>query len=398
MTPSLIVDGLIVVCLLLALWNGWRQGALSAILSFVGVVAGLVIGMAVAPFAMELTDQVALRFLLAVGILVLLIGLGQMVGLSIGVKLRDQMRLRATQQIDSAFGSVLMTMATLVIVWLISIPVATGFSGPIGKGLRESAILNSVDRVMPSQISTVPARVAALLNESGLPPLVSPWEGGNSGVEVDAPNLTQGNRQLAQSLRPSVINVLGDATGCRRRLMGTGFVAQPNYVVTNAHVVAGTEEVRLDTVKGVQQATVVYYNPDVDIAVLYAPDLGLPALPWAEQPARTGDPSVVLGFPNSGPYTASPARIRDRITIAGPDIYAEGRVERNAYVVRGSIQQGNSGGPMVNEHGEVIGVVFGAAVDDSDTGYALTAQEVRSQTGELSRLTESADTGECVAR
>lgn len=103
-----------------------------------------------------------------------------------------------------------------------------------------------------------------------------------------------------------------------------------------------------------------------------------------------------MGFPESGPFEAAPARIADRITISGPDIYATGRVERESYTVRGTIRQGNSGGPMVDTSGNVLGVVFGASVDNSDIGYALTAQEVRSQVGDASQLATPVDTGQCV--
>ena len=126
--------------------------------------------------------------------------------------------------------------------------------------------------------------------------------------------------ELVRSIRPSIIHVLGDAEECSRRLLGSGFVVADDYVVTNAHVVAGTQTVRLDTKLGLKDATVVYYNPEVDIAVLRAPDLGIQPLPWAQQPAQTGDDAMVMGFPHSGPFNAEMARVRDRITIAGPDI------------------------------------------------------------------------------
>lgn len=398
MTGSLVADGLIVLAVVIALVSGWRQGALSAVLSFTGVVAGLLIGMAVAPFVMELTDQVALRFLLAIGLLVLLVGIGQLVGATIGSNLRDRMRQRATQRVDSAVGSVFMALATVVLVWLVSIPLASNLSGSTGKAVRQSQILSTVNRYMPAELANLPTGVAAMLNESGLPPLVSPWEANSAGAQVAAPDIAVENKELVNSLRPSVIHVLGDADRCRRRLMGSGFVTADDYVVTNAHVVAGTQNVHLDTVLGLREADVVYYNPDVDIAVLHSSDLGIAPMEWTSEPATTGDDAIVFGFPQSGPFSALPARVRDRITIAGPDIYAQGRVERDAYTVRGSIQQGNSGGPMTNARGEVIGVVFGAAVDDSDTGYALTAEEVRAHIGDVTTLTAPVDTGQCVAR
>ena len=393
---SLVVDVLIVIAVLLAVRVGWRQGALAAVLAAVGIIAGLVLGTVLAPLAMGLTDQAAVRFLLAVGVLILLVGLGQLVGTSLGMALRDRMRTRSGQRVDSSIGAVFQAAAAIVVIWLVSLPLASNLGGQPGQALRESRVLSSLNAVAPSRLAALPNGLAALLNESGLPPLVSPWERSGSGVEVDAPAIHIGDPELAERVRPSVIHVLGDAEACSRRLMGSGFVTEPDYVITNAHVVAGTDKVRLDTVLGLKEADVVYYNSDVDIAVLHSPGLDLEPLPWAEQAAATGDDAIVLGFPQSGPFTAEPARVRDRLTIAGPDIYSTGRVERDAYTVRGSIRQGNSGGPMINPEGQVLGVVFGASVEDSDTGYALTADEVRGHVGDVTQLVDAIPTGSCV--
>ena len=393
---SLAVDILIVIAVLLAVRVGWRQGALAAVLSAVGIIAGLVLGTVVAPLVMGLTDQAAVRFLLAVGVLILLVGLGQLVGTSLGMALRDRMRTRSGQRVDSSIGAVFQAAAAIVVIWLVSLPLASNLGGQPGQALRESRVLSSLNAVAPSRLAALPNGLAALLNESGLPPLVSPWQRSGADVEVDAPAVNIGDPKLTERVRPSVIHVLGDAEACSRRLMGSGFVTEPDYVITNAHVVAGTDKVRLDTVLGLKEADVVYYNSDVDIAVLHSPGLGLDPLPWAEQAAATGDDAIVLGFPQSGPFTAEPARVRDRLTIAGPDIYSTGRVERDAYTVRGSIRQGNSGGPMINPEGQVLGVVFGASVEDSDTGYALTADEVRGHVGDVTQLVDATPTGSCV--
>lgn len=397
MTAALIVDAVIVLGALAAWWSGWRQGAWTSILSFIGIVAGLVLGMVAAPAVMELTEQTALRFLLGLGVVILLVGVGQIIGGMLGTTLRDRMRARSQQRIDSIVGAIFQVVAMLLITWLVSIPLASGLGGKVSKGISESEILGGISRVAPSQLSNLPSGIAALLNDSGLPPLVSPWTD-RSTVEVEAPRIEVEDKELVERLRPSVIHVLGDAETCSRRLMGSGFVVAEDYVVTNAHVVAGTNVVALDTTLGMKNAEVVYYNPDVDIAVLHSTGLGIAPLSWAPEQAQTGDDAVVMGFPLSGPFTASPARVREELTIVGPDIYAEGRVERHAYTVRGTIRQGNSGGPMINSTGEVLGVVFGASVDDSDTGYALTAEEVQSHIGDVTQLVNAVDTGTCVSK
>ena len=397
MDPAWIVDGFIVVAVLAAMTSGWRQGGLASLLSAVGILAGLIIGLGVAPLVLQITDQVGIRFLLALGMLILLIGLGQLLGSALGHAIRDRMKTKSGQRVDSSFGAILMSVFSLVLIWLIATPMATGLSNSVGKGVRESAILREVNKVMPDELTQLPRSISGMLNDSGLPPVMMPWEDGSS-VDVEAPNIEVADQAMVQDIRPSVVHVIADADGCRRRMMGSGFVTADNYVVTNAHVVAGTQTAYVDTVLGIKEARVVYYNPEVDIAVLRAENLGLEPLAWADGPAYTGDDAVVMGFPHSGPFTANAARIRERVNIAGPDIYSNSRVERESYILRGTVVQGNSGGPLISSDGTVLGLIFGASVDDTDTGYAITAEEVRAHVGDVTRFENSVDTQECVAQ
>lgn len=397
MDPAWIVDGFIVVAVLAAMTSGWRQGGLASLLSAVGILAGFIIGLGVAPLVLQITDQVGIRFLLALGMLILLIGLGQLLGSALGHAIRDRMKTKSGQRVDSSFGAILMSVFSLVLIWLIATPMATSLSNSVGKGVRESAILREVNKVMPDELTQLPRSISGMLNDSGLPPVMMPWEDGSS-VDVEAPNIEVADQAMVQDIRPSVVHVIADADGCRRRMMGSGFVTADNYVVTNAHVVAGTQTAYVDTVVGIKEARVVYYNPEVDIAVLRAENLGLEPLAWADGPAYTGDDAVVMGFPHSGPFTANAARIRERVNIAGPDIYSNSRVERESYILRGTVVQGNSGGPLISSDGTVLGLIFGASVDDTDTGYAITAEEVRAHIGDVTRFENSVDTQECVAQ
>ncbi|WFR72505.1 MarP family serine protease [Prescottella defluvii] len=183
---------------------------------------------------------------------------------------------------------------------------------------------------------------------------------------------------------------------CQKALEGSGFVVGPERVMTNAHVVAGTSTVSVDTENGPLDARVVVFDPAVDVAILDVPGLRAAPLSFAPKQARTGDDAIVLGYPGGGPYTASAARIREVLDLRGPDIYRSGTVEREVYTVRGSIRQGNSGGPLVDEQGRVLGVVFGAAVDDSDTGFVLTANEVSKQLEQANGSTAAVGTGVCI--
>ena len=125
------------------------------------------------------------------------------------------------------------------------------------------------------------------------------------------------------------------------------------------------------------------------------PNLPATPLPFADKPAATGTDALVLGYPGGGDFAATPARVRETIELNGPDIYRTTTVNREVYTIRGTVRQGNSGGPLINRAGQVLGVVFGAAVDDADTGFVLTAKEVSRQLARISD-TQRVPTGSCV--
>jgi S1-C subfamily serine protease len=146
--------------------------------------------------------------------------------------------------------------------------------------------------------------------------------------------------------------------------------------MTNAHVVAGSNRAVVEVDGGTLAGTVVVYDADRDLAVLDVPDLDAPVLPFATEPGEAGDDAVAAGFPLDGPFTLSPARIRSVIQLRGPNIYSDTTVTREVYTLRGRVLPGNSGGPLLAPDGTVLGVIFGAAIDDEEVGFALTAAEV----------------------
>jgi S1-C subfamily serine protease len=196
-------------------------------------------------------------------------------------------------------------------------------------------------------------------------------------------------------VQPSVVKIRGVAPGCQKVLEGTGFVVAANRVMSNAHVVAGSDTVTVESAGQSYDATVVSYDPNEDISILDVPNLPATPLPFADKPAATGTDALVLGYPGGGDFAATPARIRETIELNGPDIYRTTTVNREVYTIRGTVRQGNSGGPLINRAGQVLGVVFGAAVDDADTGFVLTAKEVSRQLANINN-SQRAPTGSCV--
>ncbi len=137
------------------------------------------------------------------------------------------------------------------------------------------------------------------------------------------------------------------------------------------------------------------YDPERDLAVIYVPGLHEPAMPFVSKPAGTGSSAIVLGYPLDGPYNAQSARVRDVGNITGPDIYNQNDVTREIYTIRALVRSGNSGGPLVTPAGQVLGVIFAAAADDRNMGFALTAAEAAPVATAGAEKTRGVRTGDC---
>jgi S1-C subfamily serine protease len=390
------VDALVLVLALLAAASGWRQGVATAVLAFTGVLVGAVVGVRLAPVLIESVQSTAARAALGVGVVVLLVAVGQTAGVLLGRAVRASLTQKAVRTVDSALGSVVQATAVLVAAWLLAVPLTSSASTSLASAVRGSAVLAGVNDVLPVQAQKLPAEFGALLNTSQLPSVLGPF-GRTPITQVDAPDTTLQGTAVVQTLRKSVLKVRGVAPSCSRGLEGTGFVVAPERVMTNAHVVAGTDQVGVESGGALLTATVVLYDPETDIAVLDVPGLQAPVLGFAPAAASTGTSAIVLGYPLDGAYTASAARVREDITLRGPDIYDSSTVSRNVYTVRGTVRSGNSGGPLVNTSGAVLGVVFGAAVDDPETGFVLTAEEVSGEVSAASTARGAVGTGACTS-
>jgi S1-C subfamily serine protease len=215
-------------------------------------------------------------------------------------------------------------------------------------------------------------------------------------VTVAAPDPNIVEIPAVTAAQASVVKVRSIAPSCQKVLEGTGFVVAPDRVMTNAHVVAGADSVAVEASGNPYDATVVSYDPTVDIAILSVPNLPPGPLAFATTPATSGIEAVVMGYPGGGGFVATPARIQELIQLSGPDIYRNATVTREVYTVRARVEQGNTGGPLIDASGQVLGVVFGAAVDDKETGFVLTAKQVAAQLAHIGDTTPVA-TGECAS-
>lgn len=392
------LDIALVALAVLAGLAGWMSGALSSAFALLGVAVGATSGLLVAPHLVDRLDSPLLRLLVGLGIVAVMVIIGQVAGQTIGRALRRSLSgspgLRA---LDSLVGAVLQAVAILLVAWLVAIPVSAREETSAAQVIRGSTILSRIDAVAPEQLKTIPSTFAEVLVDTGFPGILGPFSETPLREVPPADPALQEN-PIVQSVRPSVVKVIGRAEQCRRALEGSGFVSSPGRVVTNAHVVAGTDTVRVEVAEGVSvDATVVAYDPNIDVAVLDVPDLPSPPIALATgRDVTSGDDAIVLGYPGNGPYHAGAARVREEVTLRGPNIYRDAQVERSVYTLRADVQEGNSGGPLIAPDGSVIGLVFGAALDQSETGYALTLDQILPTVQAADGQTAPAPTGNCV--
>ncbi|OBI74456.1 acid resistance serine protease MarP [Mycobacterium asiaticum] len=397
MTPSQWLDIAVLAVAFIAAISGWRSGALGSMLSFAGVLLGAVAGVLLAPHIVSQIAAPRAKLFAALFLILALVVVGEVAGVVLGRAVRGAIRNRPIRMIDSIIGVGVQLMVVLTAAWLLATPLTQSKDQPeLAAAVRGSRVLAEVNEVAPTWLKSVPKRLSALLNTSGLPAVLEPFSR-TPVIPVASPDPALANNPVVAAAAPSVVKIRSLAPSCQKVLEGSGFVISPERVMTNAHVVAGSSSVSIQSSGKQFDATVVSYDPAVDIAILAVPGLPSAPLVFDDSPAKTGTDVVVLGYPGGGNFTATPARIREAIKLSGPDIYRSPQpVTRDVYTIRANVEQGDSGGPLIDLDGRVLGVVFGAAVDDADTGFVLTAEEVA---GQLSRIgaTQQVNTGACVS-
>ncbi|MFQ6856152.1 MarP family serine protease [Streptomyces sp. 35M1] len=376
-----------ILLLLAAVWFaviGYRQGFVVGILSVIGFLGGGLVAVYLLPVIWDrVTEDAEVSTAVAIGAVVVVIicaSIGQAFTTHLGNKLRRYITWSPARALDATGGALVNVVAMLLVAWMIGLLLAGTSLPTLGKEVRNSSVLLGVDRVMPDQAPTWFQDFSSVLAQNGFPQVFSPFA--NEPItEVKAPDPALVGSPVAARAKKSIVKVVGTAPSCGKVLEGTGFVFSERRVMTNAHVVGGVDEptVQIGGEGRLYDAKVVLYDWQRDIAVLDVPDLKARPLQFTgpDDDAETGDSAIVAGFPENGAYDVRSARVRARINADGPDIYHRGTVRRDVYSLFATVRQGNSGGPLLTPGGKVYGVVFAKSLDDPDTGYALTADEIR---------------------
>jgi S1-C subfamily serine protease len=376
-----------------AVLAGIRTGALPQVGGIGGAIIALLAMLNLAPWLLEVTadlDPVP-RALVVLGAVLGAVLLGEAIGSSLGNAIASRLGTGVLSGLDRVAGGLLGAAQALLIVWLAGgLMVASPFPG-LAQTASTSVAVRAIDGVLPPPTEVI-GDIATALDDSGLPDVFV-------GLEpipleaVDTPSDPEA-RRIAGDAVDAVARVV--ARACERQVTGTAFLVSPGYLVTNAHVVAGGSAIRVSTGEGVADATVVLFDPELDVALLHAPGVTGPVLEIAERTPDRGTTGAALGFAGGGPLVVMPAGVTGAYSATGRDIYAGDRVTRDIVELRAEVEPGDSGGPLVLEDGTVGGVLFAESRTDESVGYALAPSTVGDRVEPAIGRTDPVDVGPCL--
>ena len=389
-----VFDLAVVVLVVIAVIIGYRSGALPQLIGLAGAILGGGLALVLLPHLeapLASIDSPQLRAFVVLAAILFSVGIGEAIGSAIGRTAASMLGEGLFGALDRVMGGVVGAAQALLVVWLTGGLLAAGPSASLASQARTSLFVQTLDGYLPAP-TEMAAELSQMLDGTGLPDLFV-------GLEpIPAPPVTLPDDPLVKGLAaaaiPSTVKVT--AGTCLSISSGTGFVVKRGYVVTNAHVVAGAGTVRVSQGSSVHDAAPVFFDPELDIALLYAPSLNAPPLELASTDPDRGAVGATFGFPGGLGLDPQPAAVTGSYPAQGRDIYGTNRVTRRILELRAQIEQGDSGGPLMLSDGTVGGVVFAEARTDPDVGYALTPTSVREAIAPALQRTGLVPVGTCI--
>lgn len=388
-----LLDAVIILLALLFAYSGYRRGLSWVALSLLGLLGGLLFGALIAPpIARAISHDRNVQPLIAIGFFLSIALIIEGVGTAVGFQVRLRTIRTRYAQLDSALGAVLATFGAAIGAWYLGLV----FSGSPWVALDQQINSSAIERGLSAIVPTPPSFLASIENILRATNFPNPFAGIQTPpAPIGIPSLinTPGTQRAAAVT--SKVVAFGCGGGAEA---GSAWPAAQNYLITNAHVVAGSSNIEVQTPSGsTDHATVVLYDPDTDIAVLYIPNLGLAPLQRSTNAPARGQVGAVIGYPGGGDESVVPAAVSGTEQARGYNIYGDNIVTRGIAVMSSKIIPGNSGGPLVDSNGTVMGLVFAASTTDPTEGYALTMPTIAPQVSAGVGRTQSVSTQNCTS-
>ncbi|MDO2935298.1 MarP family serine protease [Paeniglutamicibacter sulfureus] len=385
------LDLLLIISLISFLASGLRKGFFVTLGAIVGFLAGGIAAFYGIPLVSTWVTNPGWRifWIVAAGLIFILIGQG--IGMAIGSRIRLWLNFPVLKTFDRLLGGVANTVMAALVISAIALSAATMGVPWVSQQVADSRVLTTIQAWTPKPITNFVTEARAQVMGQTLPELFEPFA---PKVAIDVPepeDLGSG----VEAAEGSVVKIIGTAYACGVNQSGSGFVYASDRVMTNAHVVAGITEPSVTTQDGqVLSGSVVYFDSVADIAVVEVPGLGLKPLERGEDLER-GDTAAFLGYPGGGSFRAMGAVVESLSTVSIQNIYGAEPTPLRIYQLAAKVEQGNSGGPVLDSQGRVVGMVFAKAKGAADVGYALALEELDAALEKSEGSREAVPTGAC---
>ena len=388
-----VLDIILLLLLLSYLVAGLRKGLMITLGGLLGFLAGGVAAFFAVPIVSAWVPDATWRLVVIAAVaLVLVIG-GHALGAALGSGLRRWLSFRPLRGLDRILGGALNVGVAAVVMSMLAFTLTTLGMPMISQQISASRVLTAIDRLTPEPVDRWTAQLRSLTMTDGLPTILDNAAPQQVEVPEGVPD-TEGLR----SASASVLKITGTAFQCGQNQTGSGFVVAPERVVTNAHVVAGVDEPVVQLLSGgALPARVVHFDAARDLAVLAVDGLSAEPVPVGSDLAR-GDTAAFAGYPAGGPFRLQGAGVEALSDIAVRNIYGTDPQVLQVYTLAANVQQGNSGGPLLDGEGRAVGVVFAKTTGDQPIGYALSAAELAPLVQAAPGYTEAVSAGECTSR
>lgn len=392
MTDAIVLDVLLIVLLIAYVIYGFRNGLSRSAFVIAGVVAGAIAAYFVVPLVTGWVAWAWLRPVVTIAATVLLVAAGHALGSTVGRGIRRGIERTPLSGLDRLLGAVVTGVAAALVASVVGSTVSQLGVPVLSRAAAGSTVLRTISALTPDPVEGWIAQLKGVVADSGLPVISGALGGGTPVI----PQLDTGSAQLNAAAQ-SVVRITGNAYACGVSQSGTGFVVADDRVVTNAHVVAGVTEPVVEAPNGEAIAgSVVYFDPELDLAIIAVDGLTAPPLPLGDT-LTAGTDAAVQGYPYGGPFTSGAARVMQVGTAQVDDIYGTATHPREVYTLAADVRQGNSGGPVLALDGTVVGVVFARSADRESVGFAMTMAELDPVASEAAGLSDSVSSGSCIS-
>jgi S1-C subfamily serine protease len=391
------IDIFIAAAFLIFGWIGFRRGILRTILSIIGLIVGGAAGAIATPSIQSLISNNAFGFKPTIGLTSIILGasLGMFLFGVLGSFLRVVLLpLPFMKTIDSLIGFGLAIVAVASISSTLSSAAQVIPNKTVNNLFSQSQLISQIDQYLPARFKDAAQKIQNVITDSPLPEVFK------SLVESRiTPTQLETDVAIPEIVTKSVastVRIDGIAESCSAAMVGTGFIVSPERVITNAHVVAGVKEPVITLFNSQTQlgGRVIAIDRKKDIAIIFVPGLTGEKLTFIG-PVTPNEIGFVVGYPNGGNLRTMPVSVTSEFESIGTDIDGNGETRRDVIVFGGDVKPGNSGGPLLNDQGQVLGVVFAADSENKNTGYALAPSEVAKLVSETSSVMQAIETGEC---